>query len=111
MESAADQDQVSQMRMVPSLARRGGSRHPAFSRRRKTDGSKGSALRGMVPSPTPKRDRGDPQAFRLRSARALMMMVAGEGLEPHGPCGPTDFLAICGFRRRHLAFVVWTIPS
>src|ERR1017187_7907972 len=25
------------------------------------------ALRGMVPSPTPKRDHGDPQAFRLRS--------------------------------------------
>ena len=20
-------------------------------------------------------------------------------LNPHGPCGPTDFLAICGFRR------------
>jgi hypothetical protein len=25
------------------------------------------ALRGMVPSPTPKRDHGDPQTFRLRS--------------------------------------------
>ena len=29
--------------------------------------AKKEALRGMVPSPAPKRDRGDPQAFRLRS--------------------------------------------
>src|ERR1019366_2427879 len=58
------------------LGRRGGSRCPAFSRRQeerwcgRRDSppvSKGSALRGMVPSPAPKRDRGDPQAFRLRS--------------------------------------------
>ena len=32
-------------------------------------------------------------------------------LNPHRPCGPTDFLTICGFRRRRPAFVVWTIPS
>ena len=35
-------------------------------------------------------------------------------LNPHGPCGPTDFLALYGFRRPRLIaarFGVWTIPS
>ena len=57
------------------LSGRGGSRCPAFSRHLKElsaaekfpDSSKRFALRGMVPSPTPKRDHGDPQTFRLRS--------------------------------------------
>jgi hypothetical protein len=37
------------------------------------------ALRGMVPSPTPKRDHGDPQAFRLRS-KGKWELVRAEGL-------------------------------
>ena len=40
-----------------------------------------------------------------------MVWCGRRDLNPHRPCGPTDFLTICGFRRRHLAFVVWTIPS
>src|ERR1019366_4210175 len=69
------------------LGRRGGSRCPAFfpapGRR-----FKGICPRGMVPSPAPKRDHGDPQAFRLRSEG----IWCGRGdLNPHGPCGPTDF--------------------
>ena len=82
--------QVSQMRMVPSLAAGAGAGVPLFSRRQE-DGSKGSALRGMVPSPAPKRDHGDPQAFRLRSARARWIWCGRRDLNPHGPCGPTDF--------------------
>src|SRR5689334_16494251 len=35
----------------------------------------------MVPSPTPKRDHGDPQSFRLRS-EATGKLVRAEGLEP-----------------------------
>ena len=81
VESAAHQAiRCSGMRMVPSLAAGAGAGVPLFSRRQENN-SKVSALRGMVPSPTPKRDHGDPQAFRLRSA-GLMVMVAGEGLEP-----------------------------
>ena len=37
------------------------------------------ALRGMVPSPTPNRDHGDPQAFRLRS-EGKGDLVRAEGL-------------------------------
>ena len=72
------------------LGRRGGSRCPAFSRRQE-DGSKGSALRGMVPSPAPKRDHGDPQAFRLRSARAKVDLVRAGGLEPPRALRPNGF--------------------
>ena len=42
---------------------------------------KGFALRGMVPSPTPKRDHGDPRYFRLRS-EGEGKLVRAEGLEP-----------------------------
>jgi len=55
---------------------RGGSRCPAFSQRQKEwvvwavfslPVKRGFALRGMVPSPAPKRDHGDPQTFRLEA--------------------------------------------
>src|ERR1017187_9183386 len=74
----------------PILGRRGGSRCPAFSRRQE-DGSKGSVLRGMVPSPAPKRGHGDPQAFRLRSARAKGDLVRAGGLEPPRALRPNGF--------------------
>src|ERR1035438_1418995 len=62
--------------MVPSFGCRGGSRCPAFSRHWE---ELRFALRGMVPSPTPKRDHGDPQAFRLRS-EGKGELVRAEGL-------------------------------
>ena len=82
--------QVSRMRMVPSLAAGAGAGVPLVSRRQE-DGSKGSALRGMVPSPAPKRDHGDPQAFRLRSARAKVDLVRAGGLEPPRALRPNGF--------------------
>ena len=50
----------------------------------------------MVPSPAPKRDHGDPQAFRRRSEASvrygpLKNWCGRRDLNPHGPCGPTDF--------------------
>ena len=44
----------------------------------------------MVPSPTPKRDHGDPQSFGFE-ARAKGSWCGRRDLNPHGPCGPTDF--------------------
>ena len=44
-------------------------------------------------------------------ARAKESWCGRGDWHPHRPCGPTDFLAICSFRRRLPAFVVWTIPS
>ncbi len=44
-------------------------------------------------------------------ARAKGSWCERRYLNPHGPCGPTDFSYYFGFYRRHLAFVVWTIPS
>jgi len=54
------------------------------------------ALRGMVPSPTPKRDHGDPQAFGSE-ARAKKSWCGRRDLNPHEPCGPTDFHATSAF--------------
>ena len=73
----------------------------------------GFTLRGMVPSPTPKRDHGDPQTFRLRSA-GKGKLVRAEGLEP------SRTLRSNGFSYPATAFAapavlpgfgVWTIPS
>src|SRR5712691_7569837 len=67
----------------------------------------------MVPSPTPKRDHGGPQSFGFE-ARAKGSWCGRRDLNPHGPCGPTDFLALYGFRRPcclAAGFGVWTIPS
>ena len=38
-------------------------------------------------------------------------MVRAVGLEPTQALRPNGFSYLFGFRRRHLAFVVWTIPS
>ena len=67
----------------------------------------------MVPSLAPKRDYGDPQSFSFE-ARAKRSWCGRRDLNPHRPCGPTDF-------RTHLrlsppllssaGFGVWTIPS
>lgn len=38
-------------------------------------------------------------------------MVRAAGLEPARASRPNGFSSHFGFRRRHLAFVVWTIPS
>src|SRR5579871_1993177 len=52
---------TSELRMVPSLLAAGaGTGVPLFPRHSE---EQQLALRGMVPSPTPKRDHGDPQAF------------------------------------------------
>jgi hypothetical protein len=55
----------------------------------------GVALRGIA---APKRDHGDPQFFGFE-ARATESWCGRRDLNPHGPCGPTDFLARYGFRR------------
>src|ERR1700674_1669245 len=89
-------------RNVHTILERGGrrgSKCPAFSGVRKnSDACEGIAHqfkeicpRGMVPSPTPKRDHGDPQAFRLRSEGHLRSWYGRRDLNPHGPCGPTEF--------------------
>src|ERR1035437_6095616 len=83
--------QVSRMRMVPSLAAGAGAVVPLLFPGGQEDGSKGPALRGMVPSPTPKRDHGDPQAFRLRSARAKGELVRAGGLDPPRALRPNGF--------------------
>lgn len=51
---------------------------------------KGFALRGMVPSPTPKQDHGDPQSFRFRS-EGNGKLVRAEGLEPSRALRPNGF--------------------
>jgi hypothetical protein len=47
-------------------------------------------------------------------ATATESWCGRKDLNPHGPCGPTDFLARYGFRRPCIlaaGFGVWTIPS
>ena len=56
----------------------------------------------MVPSPTPKRDHGDPQSFRLRSA-GNRRLVRAEGLEPSRTLRSNGFSYHFGFHRRHLS--------
>ena len=85
------------------------------------DSSTGFALRGMVPSPTPKRDHGDPQTFRLRSEgkgrpvwTGMITWCGRRDLNPHGPCGPTDFRTLLRLSPPLAVlpgFGVWTIPS
>ncbi len=73
-----------------------------------------SALRGMVPSPTPKRDHGDPQAFRLRSAGQGRAGAGGGTRTPTGLAAQRIFVPVYGFRRPcclAAGFGVWTIPS
>jgi len=75
--------------MVPFLAAGAGAGVPLFRGTRKNgvqaerlpDNSKRIALRGMVPSPTPKRDHGDPKSIRLQS-EGKGKLVRAEGLEP-----------------------------
>src|SRR5258707_12842732 len=56
-----------------------------------------------------------PKKGRLDSLNKHLDVWCGRrDLNPHGPCGPTDFLARCGFRRPCFlaaGFGVWTIPS
>ena len=67
----------------------------------------------MAPSPTPKRDHGDRSFFGFE-ARAKRSWCGRRDLNPHGPCGPTDFRT-----RLRLSpplailprFGVWIIPS
>jgi hypothetical protein len=72
------------------------------------------AQRGMVPSPTPKRDHGDPQAFRLRSEgkgrpvwTGMITWCGRRDLNPHGPCGPTDFHTLLRLSPPLLSARVW----
>jgi len=44
-------------------------------------------------------------------AQPKRKMVRAEGLEPSRALRPNGFSYHFGFRRRHPAFVVWTIPS
>src|SRR5882724_13725573 len=84
--------------MVPFLVAGAGARCPAFSRhteewctgRSWPDSSQGFALRGMVPSPTPKRDHGDPQSLGFE-ARAKVKLVRAEGLEPSRALRPNGY--------------------
>ena len=70
--------------MAPSLAAVAGAGGPLFPAHWRY------CRRGMAPSPTPKRDHGDPQSFRLRSG-GKRCWCGRRDLNPHGPCGPTDF--------------------
>ena len=45
------------------------------------------------------------------SKRGKEELVRAEGLEPSRALRPNGFSCHFGFRRRHMAFVVWTIPS
>ena len=84
--------------MVSSLSAGAGAGVPLISLTRKNsvrakrlpDRFNGFALRGMVPSPTPKRDHGDPQSFRLRS-EGKGELVRAEGLEPSRALRPNGF--------------------
>src|SRR5271157_4239973 len=98
--------------MVPSLAAGAGAGVPlvrgtlknAQRAERLPDVSKKFALRRMVPSPTPKRDHGDPQAFRLRSV-GQWKLVRAEGVEPSQafrPCGFSCRLRLSPPRTRAL---------
>jgi hypothetical protein len=65
-------------------------------------------------SHTRKRDHGDPQSFRLHS-EGKGKLVRRRDLNPHGPCGPTDFYTLLRLSPPPTAFAmgfgVWTIPS
>jgi len=92
-------------RMVPSFGCRVGNRCPAFSRRigqwcagREVGRSSKICPRGMVPSPPPKRDHGDPQSFRLRSEgkghpvwTGMITWCGRRDLNPHGPLRSNGF--------------------
>src|SRR6266567_603723 len=69
----------------------------------------------MVPSSTPKRDHGDPQSFGCEARAKGMYWCGRRDLNPHGPCGPTDFRTLLRLSPPPTAFAmglgVWTIPS
>src|SRR5437667_11503192 len=71
--------------------------------------------RGMVPSPAPKRDHGDPQSFSASKRGQKETWCGRRDLNPHGPCGPTDFHTLLRLSPPPTAFAmgfgVWTIPS
>jgi len=107
--------------MVQSLAAGAGAGVPLFPgawksgvrAERLPDSSKRYALRGMVPSPTPKRDHCDPQSFRLRS-EGKEKLVRAEGLEPSRALRPNGFsYPSTAFAAPAVlpGFGVWTIPS
>jgi hypothetical protein len=68
----------------------------------------------MVPSPTPKRDHGDPQSFGFE-ARTKVKLVRAEGLEPSRALRPNGFsypaTAFAAPANLAAGFGVWTIPS
>src|SRR5206468_2026634 len=73
----------------------------------------GFALRAWYHPLSPKRDHGDPQSFRLRS-EGKGIWCGRRDLNPHGPCGPTDFrtrLRLSPPLAVLPGFGVWTIPS
>ena len=96
------------VRMVPSLAAGEEAVLPFFPTR-----SKRFALRGMVPSPTPKRDHGS-AVSRLRS-EGKVKLVRAEGLEPSRTLRSNGFSCPLRLSPRPTAFAmgfgVWTIPS
>ena len=106
--------------MVPSLAAGAGTGVPLLPgtlkngvRAERSPDSLKTCSRGMVPSPTPKRDHGDPQSFGFE-ARAKGSWCGRRDLNPHGPCGPTDFhtrLRLSPPLAFLPGFGVWTIPS
>jgi len=56
-------------------------------------------------------ERGESVPLLSSGARDRRKRWCGRGdSNPQEPLGPTDFHAVYGFRRRHLAFAVWTIP-
>jgi hypothetical protein len=108
------------------LGCRGGSRCPAFSRHSEelcTGGEIAGQFKSDLPSEGwchPLRRSRIMVTRRLfgSEARAKKSWCGRRDLNPHGPCGPTDFHAVYGFRRPDAAlgsararFAVWTIPS
>src|SRR6266436_4572118 len=74
----------------------------------------GFALRAWCHPLSAKRDHGDPQSFWLR-IEGKGIWCGRRDLNPHGPCGPTDFHARLRLSPPPTAFAmgfgVWTIPS
>src|SRR5436190_3941653 len=105
--------------MVPSLGCRGGSKCPASSRHSE------EMVYGPRDRLTVHRDlpcagwchplhRSGIMVTRSLfgfEARAKEIWCGRRESNPHGPCGPTDFLATAAFAAAIMAFVVWTIPS
>src|SRR5260370_18266649 len=99
----------------PSLSAR--SPTPTESNRLAEKAFSSTIFKGYLCAPddreSPKRDHGDPQAFRLRS-EGKGELVRAEGLEPSRALRPNGFSYPYGFRRPCClapGFGAWTIPS